>query len=145
MKIRYDQVRLFDASGRESYTYRPGDSITIRGTLVSEIPGTGVNMIIKIFNRFGGHAATIESRWTGQGYEKFGARLSFEIRLPALQLVQGDYYMEFAMRDENHLLTDNLTHFLLFSVGPKHNDERDNLGILYMDPVWKFQETDDTV
>ncbi len=135
MSIRYKHIQLSDASEQESYKFNIGDSIHLSGEIISSHPDSKVNLIIKIFNRYGGHAATLESRWDGEYYKQIK---SFDLYLPELNLVPGEYYIECAIRDENNYLTDNLMHFLNFSILPTYDDGRDNLGILYIKENWRF-------
>ncbi len=135
MNIRYDTVRLLDAQKKECYSFSIGDDIHISGSITSTNPDTKMNLIIKIFNRYGGHVSTLETRWEGDYYKKIS---SFELALPNLMLVPGRYYIECAIRDENNYLTDNLMHFIDFTITPEYNDGRDNLGILYIDNTWRL-------
>lgn len=136
MRTRYRKVELCGEDGEKKTEFRIGDSIRIRGQIISEDQDAGACLIIKIFNRFGGHCATIESKWDF-GMKKFQDSLDFNLLLKSMRLVPGVYYIECAIRDRKHQLADNITHFMEFSVGPKYNDERDNLGVIYTDYEWQ--------
>lgn len=138
MSTRYEQIQLCTADLRENTTFHLSERMILKGSLASELPDAAVNLIIKIFNRFGGHASTLESKWLKDEFIPVSDRLNFQLTLDDIHLLPGDYYIECAIRNQKGELTDNLTHFLSFSIVPKYNDERDNLGVVYIDNKWSF-------
>ena len=140
MKTRFSSVRLCDSEGKEKLLFKPDEDYLIEATVVSEEENPEINVIVKIFNRYGGHCTTLESRWTENGFVPFHRELDFGLLLKKVPLMPGDYYIELAIRNGEHELTDQLLHFIEFTVGPKYNNGRDNLGVINISYKWKMDK-----
>ena len=139
LQIRFEKIELKDISERSQHSFQIGDSILLSMDLISEQEKPEVNVIIKLFNRFGGHCFSLESQWIENKFLCFDSHLHINLTIGKLYLIPGEYYLECAIRDSHHILTDNLLHFLDFSIVPKYDDERDNLGVLYVTPKWDIK------
>ena len=144
MKTRYETVLLTGMDGEEKTSFTIGEGISLKMEIVSDEPEEiGINQIVKIFNRYGGHCVTHESCWQGDCFRKMGSRLSSELVIQDLRIIPGDYFLECAIRNDRGELTDNITHFIEFSVGPKFNTDRDNLGIVNQEFQWNYDDLKD--
>lgn len=140
MKVRYEEAILTDESGAVKREYRIGETLCLKGKITCSGHLRPYNMIIKVFNRFGGHCTTIESKWDHFTFEEYGDAIPFKLTMRHMNLIPGEYYLECAIRDSNGELGDNLTHFIDFGVGPKYHNERDNLGTVNVDYDWHFDK-----
>ena len=141
MRVRFAQASLIDTDGNVKRDFRIGETLILKGKLECTEKLRPYNLIIKIFNRFGGHCTTIETKWDEIDFRKYGEVIPYRLCMQHMNLVPGEYFLECAIRDSNGELADNLTHFIDFGIGPKYNNERDNLGTVNVDYDWHFDET----
>ena len=141
MRVRYFAASLTDEKGTEKKAFLIGETMILKGKLKCIGKLRPYNLIVKVFNRFGGHCTTIETKWDEIDFGNCGEIIPYYLCMQHMNLVPGEYYLECAIRDTNGELADNLTHFIDFEIGPKYNNERDNLGTVNVDYSWQFDES----
>ena len=141
MKIRFASISILGNGGEEKHKFEIGEDFLIRFSLISKQKTGAVNLIFKVFNRYGGHCATMQSKWISDEFTPLEKAVNGYFFWENLQLTPGIYYIECAIRDSEYELCDNLTHFMEFTVEPLFNDERDNLGVIYVNGTWKWGES----
>lgn len=141
MFVRFLEVSLCNAVGDPERDFHIGDDIQVKARLFSQEGRFPDNIVVKVFNQYGGHCLTTESKWEYPEGIRCDGEIRFDLLLKKLNLMPGDYYLECIVFDDFEQVADNLTHFINFSVVPKYGTERDNLGVMYVEHTWNLSKT----
>lgn len=139
MNIRFQNIIMMNSDYVETDQFGIGSDITLKGQIIKDNVSEISNIIIKMFNKFGGHCSSLESKWTQESIAAEGNLINMELTMRNLQLIPGDYFLECAIKDDKGELADNLVHFIEFSINPKYNNDRDNYGVIHIDYDWDIK------
>lgn len=139
MEVRYTSVDIQDLSGAHQTEFRTGDSMRIALSVTDSLLTNKINVVVKLFNKYGGHCATFDSHyiWFKQHLDPGGDGTSVCLDVHQMQLIHGDYYLSFELYDGDGTMYDHMEHLLDFSIVPKAGDDTDNLGVIDLPFEWK--------
>ena len=132
-EICFTSVRMLDKQGKECLTYITGDTLQIEMQYKSEVIGKDVNFIIGITRNdwVYCYGATVK-RSTGH-YIKTQKQGKVVFQLNELKLVEGTYFLDVRIRDQEEYVYDNIFSLIEFKIKtPKPKD----FGILSMSHTW---------
>ena len=138
-EVRFAEFTAEDADHRPCLEFGREDSLILSGRIVSDRPAVKANVVVKIFNKYGGHCATIESNWQYEENVRLLRETDFELTIAQLHLVQGYYYLDLLIYDEAGVICDCIDHCIDFTVVPLTGTGRDNLGVVSMDCGWSIR------
>ncbi len=138
-EIEITAVSLRDAEGNERYVYQSGEGMTVNADIDVHLAGEeGIVFGIGLFDAGGtccyGTNTDIEGLRTGE-VEPGGHRFSFEV--PALQLVEGTYFLDIAVHRKDGYAFDYHRGLHSFRIRSRLKD----VGIVRLVHRWSFSDS----
>lgn len=138
MEVRFTELVIKNLKRLPDQKFCSTDSLLLEGTLLANMQVLHANIVVKIFNRYGGHCLTLESSWDLKKDIILKGYSHISLLLKQLHLVPGIYYLDVLIYGSDGKIFDSILHYIEFTVEPLSGTSRDNLGVVEVDHVWKI-------
>lgn len=138
MEVRFTKLVLKSTNRLPEQKFCSTDGLLLEGTMFADFQIPHANIVVKIFNRYGGHCLTLESNWDLKKDIILSGYSHISLLLKQLHLVPGIYYFDVLIYGSDGKIFDSILHYAEFTVEPLTGTARDNLGVVEVDHVWKI-------